>query len=96
VPLLQADDVKHATALAKQEHELLYTLLTHIDASIYIKDRQGRYLYANPATLVNLGLKAQDQTSILGLTDFDLLPLETAEQLQQFDREVLPTEAPAP
>jgi diguanylate cyclase (GGDEF)-like protein/PAS domain S-box-containing protein len=89
VPLLQADDVKHATALAKQEHELLYTLLTHIDASIYIKDRQGRYLYANPATLVNLGLKAQDQTSILGLTDFDLLPLETAEQLQQFDREVL-------
>jgi diguanylate cyclase (GGDEF)-like protein/PAS domain S-box-containing protein len=90
--LLQAEDIseqRQASALAQQEHELLYTLLTHIDASIYIKDRQGRYLYANPATLANLGVAAQGHPSILGLTDYDLLPLEIAEQLQQFDRQVL-------
>jgi diguanylate cyclase (GGDEF)-like protein/PAS domain S-box-containing protein len=90
--LLQAEDIseqRQASALAEQEHELLYTLLTHIDASIYIKDRQGRYLYANPATLANLGVAAQGHPSILGLTDYDLLPLEIAETLQQFDRQVL-------
>jgi len=90
--LLQAEDIsehRQASALAQQEHELLYTLLTHIDASIYIKDRQGRYLYANPATLANLGVAAQGHPSILGLTDYDLLPLEIAEKLQQFDRQVL-------
>jgi diguanylate cyclase (GGDEF)-like protein/PAS domain S-box-containing protein len=90
--LLQAEDISdqhQAAALAQQEHELLNTLLTHIDASIYIKDRQGRYLYANPATLVNLGVNAQSYASIAGLTDFDLLPWDVAEKLQKFDRQVL-------
>jgi PAS domain-containing protein len=78
-----------AAALAQQEHELLNILLTHIDASVYIKDRQGRYLYANPATLVNLGVAVKGHASIVGLTDFDLLPLDVAQQLQQFDHQVL-------
>jgi diguanylate cyclase (GGDEF)-like protein/PAS domain S-box-containing protein len=90
--LLQAEDIseqQQAAALAQQEHELLNILLTHIEASIYIKDRQGRYLYANPATLVNLGITSQEHTSITGLTDFDLLPQAVAEQLWTFDRQVL-------
>jgi PAS domain S-box-containing protein len=90
--LLQAEDISEqhqAAALAQQEHELLNILLTHIDASVYIKDRQGRYLYANPATLVNLGVAVKGHTSIVGLTDFDLLPLDVAQQLQQFDHQVL-------
>jgi diguanylate cyclase (GGDEF)-like protein/PAS domain S-box-containing protein len=90
--LLQVEDISdqhQAAVLAQQEHELLNILLTHIDASIYIKDRQGRYLYANPATLVNFGVAAQSYASIVGLTDFDLLPQDVAEKLQQFDRQVL-------
>jgi diguanylate cyclase (GGDEF)-like protein/PAS domain S-box-containing protein len=90
--LLQAEDISdqhQAAALALQEHELLNTLLTHIDAAIYIKDRQGRYLYANPATLTNLGIDSHDSTSILGLTDYDLLPEAIADQLWQFDCQVL-------
>lgn len=90
--LLQAEDISEqhqAAALAQQEHELLNILLTHIDASVYIKDRQGRYLYANPATLVNLGVAVKGHASIVGLTDFDLLPLDVAQQLQQFDHQVL-------
>ena len=90
--LLQAEDIseqQQAAALAQQEHELLNILLTHIEASIYIKDRQGRYLYANPATMVNLGVASQEHTSITGLTDFDLLPQAVAEQLWTFDRQVL-------
>jgi len=90
--LLQAEDIseqQQAAALAQQEHELLNILLTHIEASIYIKDRQGRYLYANSATMVNLGVASQEHTSITGLTDFDLLPQAVAEQLWTFDRQVL-------
>ena len=90
--LLQAEDITEqhqAAALAGQEHELLNTLLVHIDAAIYIKDRQGRYLYANPATLVNLGVESHDAASILGHTDFDLLPIDIAEELSKFDRQVL-------
>jgi diguanylate cyclase (GGDEF)-like protein/PAS domain S-box-containing protein len=90
--LLQVEDITEqhqAAALAEQEHELLNTLLEHIDAAIYIKDRQGRYLYANPATLVSLGIESGDADSIRGCTDFDLLPIDVAEKLSKFDRQVL-------
>lgn len=90
--LLQAEDISEqhqAQALARQEHELLHILLTHIDAMIDIKDRQGRYLYANPAALKSLGCSALEADSILGRTDFDLLPQEIAEQRWQFEREAL-------
>ena len=90
--LLQAEDISEqhqAQALAKQEHELLHILLTYIDAPIYIKDLQGRYLYANPAALDCLGFSALKADGILGLTDFDLLPQEIADERWQFERQVL-------
>jgi diguanylate cyclase (GGDEF)-like protein/PAS domain S-box-containing protein len=65
--------------------DLLQTVLEHVDAHIYMKDRQGRYLYANPSAERWL---ASPVESIVGFTDADLLPPEQAEALIQLDRQV--------
>ena len=69
----------------QQERALLETVLMHIDAQVYMKDRQGRYLYANTSVqnLFEHGL-----ASIVGRTDAELLPAAAAEAIQQVDAQV--------
>ena len=76
---------KQALLELEQERALLNTVLTHIDASVYMKDRQGRYLYANPA-VEQLLLKGEG--SIIGRTDAELLPPDTAGAIQEVDEQV--------
>lgn len=55
--------------------------------AIFVKDLQGRYQFANPATLAALGCP---QGPILGRTDADVLAgHEAARQLMENDRQVL-------
>lgn len=55
--------------------------------AIFVKDLQGRYQFANPATLAALGCP---QGPILGRTDADVLADgEAARQLMENDRQVL-------
>lgn len=55
--------------------------------AIFVKDLQGRYQFANPATLAALGCP---QGPILGRTDADVLTDgEAARQLMENDRQVL-------
>lgn len=65
---------------------LFDTILTNIDSSIFLKDSQGRYLYANRRVLDILGVEL-DQ--LLGRTDGDFLPPEIVGPLLENDRAVL-------
>ncbi len=68
--------------------ERLAAVLEHTDAVVYVKDRDGRYLMANPALGQLLDRPAH---TILGCTDVELFPAEVAAALEQADRGVLET-----
>lgn len=76
---------KLASQQILQDRALLTTVLNHIDAHVYMKDRGGRYLYVNHGVETLLG-RAADQ--ILGLTDADLFPPDVAKPLIATDEEV--------
>jgi len=69
-----------------ERNALLDTILANIDTAIYMKDAQGRYIYANRHVLELLGLSLDDMT---GHTDAELLPPELAERLRSIDLQVL-------
>ncbi|MGV3492360.1 MAG: PAS domain-containing protein [Ramlibacter sp.] len=72
---------------------LAHAIAEATDDVIFAKDLEGRYRFANPATLANFGL---DAASVLGRTDAELLgDGETARRLMQNDRSVLATGAAA-
>ncbi|MDX2097862.1 MAG: PAS domain S-box protein [Leptolyngbyaceae cyanobacterium bins.59] len=72
-------------ALAKSEAQL-QAILNHATAAIYAKDLEGRYLFANQRVADELKVAPE---FILGKTDYDLLPLDIANQLRANDREAL-------
>lgn len=69
-----------------RERTLLNTVLTHIDALVYMKDAEGRYLYANPSTANLLSAAGGD---VIGRTDTDLLGAESGELIRRLDAQVL-------
>jgi PAS domain-containing protein len=70
--LMDISDQHRALEQLEKERSLLNTVLSHIDAQVYMKDRQGRYLYANTSTeqLFRHGVE-----SLVGRTDAELMPL---------------------
>lgn len=72
----------------QESHQLLNTILNNVDANIYMKDAQGRYLYANQRVLDTVHM-ARDQ--LLGRTDADLFPVKLADAYQRVDQRVFTT-----
>ena len=70
----------------KQEHELLQSILDNIDAHIYIKDHDGKYLYASPGVVK---LLHRSLSEILGADDYAVHASPIADQLVEVDRSVL-------
>lgn len=64
--------------------------LDHVSAYVYIKDRQSRYLYANPATLKLFGCSAEE---LVGCDDTRFFPPDTVKRLQAIDTRVFQGEA---
>lgn len=60
--------------------------LDNVSAYVYIKDHDSRYLYANKKTLELFNCSEQ---SLLGRSDKDFFPADTAVQLRQLDLRVL-------
>lgn len=71
----------------EQERERLQTLMNHLPDVIFIKDRTGRFLMANPA-LVNL-YGAESVEHMLGKTDANFIPESLAEHFAEDDRQVM-------
>ncbi|WP_235033276.1 PAS domain-containing protein [Rubripirellula obstinata] len=59
-----------------RERDLLKTITTNIPDIIYVKDRCGRFVTGNVATLKMFGLESVDE--LIGKTDYDFLPAEMA------------------
>jgi PAS domain S-box-containing protein len=70
---------------------LLSTVLANVDAHIYMKGEDRRYLYANPHVQELMGRPLE---KIIGHTDEELLPAETAAVVTAFDDEVFRTGVP--
>lgn len=65
---------------------LLQTVLASIDAHIYVKDAQGRYVFVNEGSHVNS--TSHFGRDIIGMTDHQIMPAQWADPIAAFDRQV--------
>ncbi len=70
-----------------EERNQLSTILNHLPALIFIKDRQGRYIFSNPEHIHFLG--STQPSDVLGKTAADLFPPDLVERVQADDAQVL-------
>ena len=68
-----------------EQRRFLDAVIDNVDAHIYIKDHDGRYLYVNPAVAHQFGRPVAD---ILGKSDLEILPPDTARQIMELDSKV--------
>ncbi|TEU13824.1 MAG: response regulator [Anaerolineales bacterium] len=78
---------KRAQEALAREGNLLRTLMDSLPDSVFVKDRECRFIAANAAQLRLLGLQAQEQ--LIGRMDADFLPAETAEKRLVEDQYVI-------
>ena len=78
-PALAASAIE---ALAAQ----LAAILNAADVAVYSKDLAGRYIWANKKALQVTGLALED---VVGKTDFQFMPRETAERFRQIDIQII-------
>ncbi|RKG92322.1 PAS domain S-box protein [Corallococcus sp. CA053C] len=76
---------EHEQTLRMRERRL-QTILDHAPAAVYAKDAHGRYLFINRPFEVISGHQRQ---AVLGHSDLELFPRETAERFLENDRQVL-------
>jgi PAS domain S-box-containing protein len=70
---------------------VLQQILDRATAVVYVKDRDGRYLFANRLFLELFGLES---AAVLGRTDAEIFPSETAANLRRNDTLVFERNAP--
>ncbi|CAM4303956.1 PAS domain S-box protein [Corallococcus sp. ZKHCc1 1396] len=76
---------EHEQVLRTREGRL-QTILDHAPAAIYAKDALGRYLFINRPFEV---ISGHSRRTVLGRSDMELFPRETAERFLENDRQVL-------
>jgi PAS domain S-box-containing protein len=78
-----------AARQALVQHKLvLETLLESTGDFIYMKDREGRYVFVNPAAARSVGKSAEE---IIGKDDRALFPIEDARHIMEKDRQIMAT-----
>ena len=74
------------------ERNKLLTIIDNIPDLVYVKDRESRFVLANPYLVKFVGLKSPED--ILGKTDFDYYPKEMASELFKYEQEIMKTGKP--
>ncbi len=69
----------------KERTRRFTNILRHTPAVVYVKDREGRYVYVNPRFTGLFGVR---NVEVRGKTDFDVFPGEFAGALRENDRKV--------
>ena len=82
---------KRTEAALRESQELFQGFMNHSPIAAFIKDEAGRYIYVNSFVEKLLG---REQTELIGKTDFELLPVEIAQQIHVNDVAVLTTGQP--
>ena len=78
--------VERRTREFQESYGLLQSIINYSPAVIYFKDTRGRYLLVNNAFV---RLFSIDLDWVMGKTDYDIFPEETADSLSANDREVM-------
>ncbi len=73
---------------AREQRQLLDTVLDNLDSHVYMKDQDRRYLYVNPSVAKLFGRRPDE---IVGKFDADLMPQAVANSFDPLDRQVLDT-----
>jgi PAS domain S-box-containing protein len=73
---------QQAEAALRESEERFHVFMNNSPAVAFIKDEEGRYIYGNHAWSDHFG-KSLDE--LLGKTDFDLWPAETAKMFRRSD-----------
>jgi PAS domain S-box-containing protein len=81
---------KRMEVALRETEERFHTVAMNSPAAIFIKDLMGRYTLANPLACQALGRP----DSVVGLTDYDLIPSDLADLLRSHDREVVSSGLP--
>ncbi|RKG88309.1 PAS domain-containing sensor histidine kinase [Corallococcus terminator] len=81
---------EHERVLRTREGRL-QTILDHAPAAIYAKDAQGRYLFINHPFEV---ISGHPRRAVLGHSDLELFPRQTAEHFLEHDRQVMKERRP--
>jgi PAS domain S-box-containing protein len=76
----------------KEDAKLLKTLIDHLPLNVFIKDRESRKILVNKSECDYLGVA--DANDLLGKTDFDLYPFDTAKISRDEDLSVMETLTP--
>jgi len=85
--------VRDVTEREENEREIaetnrqLQTMIETVNAVVFIKDAEGRYQMMNQECRELLGVGRNED--VVGLTDYDLLPEEKAEEFRRDDTQVL-------
>ncbi|RPI28514.1 MAG: PAS domain S-box protein [Acidobacteria bacterium] len=90
--VVMAIERKRADEQLTREHGLLTTLMNHLPDAVYVKDRDSRFLYANPV-LARL-MEAGGPDDLVGKTDFDFWPAVLASQYRADETELMRTGKP--
>jgi len=77
---------------AKEDAKFLKTLIDNLPLNVFIKDRDCKKILANKSECDFLGVS--DPSALLGKTDFDLYPVETAKIATEQDLRVMETLVP--
>jgi PAS domain S-box-containing protein len=81
-----AATAKTAEHALDQHKHVLETLLESTADFIYMKDRNGRYVFVNPAAAESVGKRPEE---IIGQDDRALFPEENARQIMEKDRRIM-------
>ena len=71
--------------------EFVLQVVNSVQSPVFVKDEQLRFVLTNDAFCTLVG---RPNDSLLGLTDYDIVPREQAAFFQEIDRKVLSTGAP--
>lgn len=77
---------KEAQEALRESEERFTRFMQHLPGLAWIKDSEGRYVYANEAAVQAFQV---EPAALYGKTDTDLFPSETAKQFQHNDRAAL-------
>lgn len=81
--------IKKAEETIKYERNLLRTIIDNLPDAVYVKDIKCRKIITNPTDVKNQGMESEKD--VIGKTDYDLFPKETADAFFADDQHVLQT-----
>lgn len=84
-------DLKESVEALRDKNQFINSMMDNSPATIYAKDVDGRYLFANRQFIEYTGKPLYE---ILGKTDFGLFPNEAAETFKKGDAKVIETGEP--